>query len=93
MLTAPTSIQFHIDEVERIPKIIKKATDFGLKIKWFGSIEPIGFTSNSNHWEYISPMTAISPHLIGLCDIRLPVTLDNSECQEIIEIISRSIHK
>lgn len=93
VLMAPTSIQFHIDEVEKIPKIINKASDLGLKIKWFGSIEPIGFTSNSNHWEYISPTVAISPHLVGLCDIRLPVTLDNSECQEIVDIISQSIRK
>ena len=93
VLMAPTSIQFHIDEVKRIPKIINKASDLGLKIKWFGSTEPIGFTSNSNHWEYISPQVSISSHLVGLCDIRLPVTLDNSECQEIVEIISRAIRE
>ena len=93
VMMAPTSIQFHIDDVERIPKIINKASDLGLKIKWFGSIEPIGFTSNSKHWEYISTPTGISPHLVGLCDIRLPVTLDDSQCIEIVEILSKAIGK
>lgn len=91
VLMAPTSIQFHIDDVKKIEQVIAKAFELGLKIKWFGSPHADGFTSNSTHWEYLSDFSAISPHLIGLCDIRLPVTLSDDQCQHIIQIIAQSI--
>jgi len=91
VLMAPTSIQFHIADVKKIEQVIAKAFELGLKIKWFGSSHADGFTSNSTHWEYLSDFSPISPHLIGLCDIRLPVTLSDGQCQHIIQIVAQSI--
>ena len=90
-LTAPTSIQFYINDTKRIGHVIAKAFELGLKIKWFGSPHADGFTSNSTHWEYLSEFPVISPHLTGLCDIRLPVTLSNEECTHIVQIMGNSL--
>jgi dTDP-4-amino-4,6-dideoxygalactose transaminase len=87
VLPAPTSFQFIIDSLDKIPTFIQTAKEYGLNIKWFGADQPIGFTSNSKHWGYLSPPSSIHPSLQRLCDIRIPVTLTDEECHSLLEII------
>lgn len=91
VLPAPTSFQFIIDSLDKIPKFIQTAKEHGLNIKWFGADQPIGFTSNSKHWGYLSPPASIHPSLQRLCDMRIPVTLTDKECHSLLKIIRQCI--
>ena len=48
----------------------------GVELKWFGSPEPVAFTSRHQSWRYVAPqdLPATDRILEHLCDIRLPLT-------------------
>lgn len=92
VVSAPTSFQFIIDSLEKIPPFIQSAKDHGLNIKWFGADQPIGFTSNSKHWGYLSHSSSIHPSLQRLCDVRIPVTLTDEECHSLLKIIRQCLN-
>lgn len=54
----------------------------GVEVKWFGSREPIGFTSAHQSWRYVAPqaLPRTDAILSGLFDIRLPLTFTLEDC-------------
>ncbi|MGY8701414.1 MAG: DegT/DnrJ/EryC1/StrS family aminotransferase [Candidatus Poseidoniales archaeon] len=90
---APTSIQFFCPrDGEEISAAIATAKSFGLNIKWFGNPQPQGFTSNYHHWNYLSSQKMKNTDVLmeGLLDIRLPSTLSEQQCKDIIAILRYS---
>jgi dTDP-4-amino-4,6-dideoxygalactose transaminase len=86
----PTSIQFFVSlPFEAIQGFLKRCSDRGVKIKWFGAKTPRGFTSVHSHWTYIEPqsLSRTNQTLSTLCDLRLPGTLVEEDCQLICDII------
>ena len=86
-----SSIQF------RLPGISKAAAarflvinkERGVEIKWFGSDNPNGFTSNHKSWQYVKQQSLERSDeiLSGLFDLRLPLTFSLEDCSLLSEII------
>ena len=96
ILAAPTSIQFNVNlPSENIEVALAEASSLGLEIKWFGRSDARGFTSNHHHWEHISKQQLAQTDLMleGLMDIRLPSTLSDSECDQIVEVVAYSFSR
>ena len=70
----------------RIGQFIAACAARGVHIKWFGAEEPVGFTSVWTHWRYFGDAQALPQAervLGGLCDMRLPLTLTQADCEAI----------
>ena len=73
---------------------LAEAASRGLPVKWFGAVRQIGFTSAPRHWSYARSDDALArTHdvLATLCDIRTPVTLSDSECDLIAQIVREAL--
>lgn len=90
-----SSIQFTLDLLpERIERFLAACDERGLHIKWFGRSEPQGFTSNYTHWRYIHQaqhVPASLPLMSGLCDMRIPLSLTESDCAVIGRIVRAAL--
>ena len=85
----PTSILFYLDiSSEKIEKFLVKTKKFNLNVKWFGIKNPIGFTSNIDHWKFTNNSQKSNNFLNKLFDIRLPINLDYNDLNHISEIIN-----
>jgi dTDP-4-amino-4,6-dideoxygalactose transaminase len=87
-----SSIQFSLHlKPHQIEQFLKECSLRGLYIKWFGTPAPIAFTSNYEHWHYISSKPDI-PHskavLDQLLDLRTPLSLTDDDCILIGKIVS-----
>ena len=63
-------------------------------LKWFGSLEPKGYTSLSGQWGYLAdPHTppATLATLERLCDMRIPLDLPFGACDAVVEAISEAL--
>lgn len=83
-----SSLQFLLVDLSRaqIQRVIAGCAERGVHIKWFGADEPVGFTSVWSHWRYFGqPQTLPRAErvLAGLCDLRLPLTLTQADCDRI----------
>jgi dTDP-4-amino-4,6-dideoxygalactose transaminase len=68
----------------------------GVFIKWFGAKEPVGFTSQSRSWGYITDPhtpTHTARVLDRLCDIRLPLTLTADDCNQLVAIVAHELER
>ena len=88
-----SSFQFHVDGMgaENIPVFISSCLARGVELKWFGPEDPIAFTSRYDSWRYIDDMPSLPRTLKALsttCDLRIPLTFDESDCRCIAEIIA-----
>jgi dTDP-4-amino-4,6-dideoxygalactose transaminase len=88
----PTSIQFVVEDLsyDQIESFLAHCADQGLHIKWFGAVEPVGFTSRPSHWHYVEggqEMQKTDAILRRVCDIRTPPSLQNEDCLLIGEIL------
>ncbi len=90
-----SSIQFSLmgQEADVIQKFLAACMDRGVELKWFGSREPVGFTSAYSSWEYFNNL----PHLPStnrilavMCDMRIPLTFDLEDCDIILTIIEKT---
>ena len=86
-----SSIQFRLPGISeadaaRFLVINKKR---GVEIKWFGSDNPNGFTSNHKSWKYVKQQSLERSDeiLSGLFDLRLPLTFSLEDCSLLSEII------
>jgi len=91
-----TSVQFSLLGLspDEIGRVLALAGGRGVPIKWFGAARQAGFTSAPRHWAYAGaqgPLAATHAVLAGLCDIRTPVTLTDSECDLIAEIVGDAV--
>ena len=87
-----SSIQFTLNlKPHQIEIFLKECNLRGLYIKWFGTPNPIAFTSNYEHWHYLSSKPDI-PHskavLDQLMDLRTPLSLTDEDCILIGKIVA-----
>jgi dTDP-4-amino-4,6-dideoxygalactose transaminase len=91
-----SSLQFSLVGLAkpRIAEVIARCAERGLHIKWFGADEPVGFTSAWTHWRYFGEPQALPNAdrvLGGLCDLRLPLSLSQTDCQNIAAVIRAAL--
>lgn len=91
-----SSIQFSLpDFSERgIRKFVECCGERGVDVKWFGEKEPRGFTSRYDSWQYINEMADLPVTrkvLSTLCDMRIPLTFDETDCLLIGEIVEECV--
>ena len=87
-----SSIQFTLNlKPHQIEMFLKECNSRGLYIKWFGTPNPIAFTSNYEHWHYLSSKPDI-PHskavLNQLMDLRTPLSLTDEDSVLIGKIVA-----
>ena len=87
-----SSIQFTLNlKPHQIEMFLTECNSRGLYIKWFGTPNPIAFTSNYEHWHYLSSKPDI-PHskavLNQLMDLRTPLSLTDEDCVLIGKIVA-----
>jgi dTDP-4-amino-4,6-dideoxygalactose transaminase len=91
-----SSIQFSLVDLSRaqIERVIAACAERGVHIKWFGADEPVGFTSVWTHWRYFGEAQSLPNAervLGGLCDMRLPLTLTQADCEAIGGVIRTAL--
>jgi dTDP-4-amino-4,6-dideoxygalactose transaminase len=91
-----SSIQFSLVGLSRaqIERVIAACAERGVHIKWFGADEPVGFTSVWTHWRYFGEAQSLPNAervLGGLCDMRLPLTLTQADCEAIGGVIRAAL--
>ena len=92
-----SSIQFRIPGIShtKAVKFIEANKQLGVEIKWFGSDEPTGFTSNHKSWKYFERQNLENSDRIlsGLFDLRLPLTFSLDDCSLLSDIISECVQE
>jgi dTDP-4-amino-4,6-dideoxygalactose transaminase len=88
-----SSIQFHVDGIDahNIPDFVDACMARGVELKWFGAQEPSAFTSRYDSWHYLDDIPHLPKTLQALsatCDMRVPLTFSEADCQLISEIIA-----
>ena len=90
-----SSIQFHVEGLtaDQIQALADRCTARGVAIKWFGRDEPMGYTSQYHHWEYLKPqdLPGTREMLFTTCDMRIPLALGDEDCDVIARIIAEEI--
>jgi dTDP-4-amino-4,6-dideoxygalactose transaminase len=87
-----SSIQFSLLDLSRaqMQQFITACAERGVHIKWFGADDPVGFTSVWTHWRYFGePQSLPNAERVlgGLCDMRLPLTLSQGDCEAIAAVV------
>ena len=89
-----SSIQFTLDlKPLQIARFLKECDLRGLYIKWFGTPEPVAFTSNYQHWHYLTSRPDVPKSLRvlnQLLDLRTPLSLTDNDCVLIGQIAARA---
>ena len=93
-----SSIQFSVPTFspEKIQALIAQCAERGVMLKWFGGVEPTGYTSRYDSWKYIQQMPQLPRTeriLSMLMDMRIPLTFELHDCELIAEIIVEMAEK
>jgi dTDP-4-amino-4,6-dideoxygalactose transaminase len=92
-----SSIQFHVSGLtkDNLLTLVDRCTDRGVAIKWFGRVEPLGYTSQYHHWQYLEPqqLPSTTGILSTTCDMRIPLSLTEGNCNTIAAIIEQEINQ
>jgi dTDP-4-amino-4,6-dideoxygalactose transaminase len=92
-----SSIQFHVNglSARQLEKLVERCTARGVAIKWFGRNEPVGYTSQYHHWQYLKSQDLLETTevLSTTCDMRIPLSLNESHCDIIAAIILDELEK
>ena len=91
-----SSIQFRVLDREgrAFQAFLERCRARGVFLKWFGSLEPKGYTSLSGQWRYLAdPHTPPATYatLQHLCDMRIPLDLPLEACDEIVDVITDAL--
>ena len=90
-----SSIQFHVNGLDKaqLQTLADRCTQRGVAIKWFGRAEPVGYTSQYHHWQYLQPQALpdTSEILATTCDMRIPLSLNRTQCDTVARIIEQEI--
>jgi len=91
-----SSIQFKATGIapKDIPAFLKDCGSRGVEIKWFGGDEPVAFTSRYDSWQYLGDMDPLPNTIETLsttCDLRIPLTFSEQDCQDIVDIVSEEM--
>ncbi len=92
----PSSLQFVLENLTDtdIERFLDEADKHGVHVKWFGREQPVGFTSRHDHWQYVSTPSAVPTAdkvLMSLCDMRLPLGLDEEDCDTIADVLREAM--
>jgi len=91
-----SSIQFHVSGLtsSQMQQLADQCTHRGVAIKWFGRAEPMGYTSQYHHWAYLKPQQLADTVEIlkTTCDMRIPMSLSDTDCDAIAAIISEEMN-
>ena len=78
---------------QAVRDVMARCAERGVELKWFGSEEPVGFTSRYDSWTYAT--SSIMPKsdriLAGLLDMRIPLTFSIEDCALIARIIREEV--
>ena len=90
-----SSIQFrpNLDQ-SAFDSLIANCAKRGVDIKWFGAPVPKAFTSRYDSWHYLGKQPALPNTLHVLsqtCDLRIPLTFDDEDCQIIAQIVMEEV--
>ncbi len=87
-----SSIQFTLNlQPSQIARFLHECGLRGLYIKWFGTPQPVAFTSNYEHWHYLNTKPNIPKSMAvlnQLLDLRTPLSLTDEDCVLIGRIVS-----
>ena len=91
-----SSIQFQVQDIEspKIPELVSRCAARGVEIKWFGDDEPKAFTSRYDSWRYLGEQPTLTNTIKVLsktCDLRVPLTFNESDCLIIAQIICEEV--
>jgi dTDP-4-amino-4,6-dideoxygalactose transaminase len=91
-----SSIQFRVMGLNdaQFKHFMTLTAERGVKLKWFGNVEPIGFTSTYLDWKYSNAgqmLPRTTKIMKQLCDMRIPLSLTLEECDLIVTIIAESL--
>lgn len=91
-----SSLQFSLTGLDApvISHFIDLCEGANVPVKWFGRLEPRGFTSSYADWGYAKgrqdlPQTREVLH--GLCDMRIPLALTLEQCDRIAETVEEAL--
>ena len=84
------SLEYRVFLSSDAAKFLETNKEHGVEIKWFGSDDPNGFTSNHKSWKYVKQqrLEYSDKILSGLFDLRLPLTFSLDDCSLLADIIS-----
>ncbi|MCU9838526.1 DegT/DnrJ/EryC1/StrS family aminotransferase [Ruegeria sp. WL0004] len=90
-----SSIQFLLLDwaADKVQEALRRCAARGVELKWFGTPEPVGFTSRYDSWRYAesAPMPASDRVLAGIIDMRVPLTFSLEDCDLIARIIRAEV--
>lgn len=92
-----SSIQFRVPEFDsdQCCALLAAAAARGVELKWFGALDPVGFTSSHHSWRYV-PAQALprtDATLAKLFDMRLPLTFSTGDCGQVAALICDAVAK
>ncbi|MGJ7458693.1 DegT/DnrJ/EryC1/StrS family aminotransferase [Halomonas sp. RA08-2] len=93
-----SSIQFRVPLLapDEIARFVAGCEVRGIPLKWYGKPQPEDYTSRYDSWRYL-PATRALPNadriLAELCDLRLPLTFTEEECDDIIQLMGNAMEE
>ena len=88
---AQSSLQFRLKgrDHQGMQAFLAAARATGVYVKWFGTEQAEGYTSNPDHWAGVDATTVPRARAIQatLCDIRLPLGLTAEDCDRVAAVL------
>ncbi|WP_323777143.1 DegT/DnrJ/EryC1/StrS family aminotransferase [Leisingera sp.] len=78
---------------DAVQEAVRRCAARGVELKWFGTPEPVAFTSRYDSWRYAeTPRLAQSDRVLaGIIDMRVPLTFSVEDCAQIARIIRAEV--
>ncbi|SDL24235.1 dTDP-4-amino-4,6-dideoxygalactose transaminase [Modicisalibacter muralis] len=91
-----SSIQFRLPCLghDTIARFIAGCEARGIPLKWYGKALPEDYTSRYDSWGYLPatrPLPTADRVLATLCDLRLPLTFEQEDCDDIVALMSNAM--
>ena len=90
-----SSIQFLLLDwsEDAVQEAVRRCASRGVELKWFGTPEPVAFTSRYDSWRYAdTPRLPQSDRVLaGIIDMRVPLTFSLEDCAQIARIIRAEV--
>ncbi|MGM0535869.1 MAG: DegT/DnrJ/EryC1/StrS family aminotransferase [Pseudomonadota bacterium] len=87
-----SSIQFTLPFLahQEIARFVSGCEARGIPLKWYGKALPEDYTSRYDSWGYLAAPRSLPNAdriLATLCDLRLPLTFDEGDCDDIVQLM------
>ena len=90
-----SSFQFTLPDwnAGNVHEVQQRCAERGVELKWFGADKPVGFTSRHDSWRYVEAheLPQTDHVLLGLMDMRLPLTFSLEDCDILAAIIREEV--